>query len=137
MRWSVFNDSAVVCGFCSYDRLIWDFARAVTGWNITRHRWCTEHGPRIVTLQQALLLLGGPDIYWSPERDFDNPPRFYEPLPEGPHKGKTTDRAAVETMKRNYYKVLGWDERGIPRRETLERLGLGYLEPQLSRLRKT
>ncbi|MBS7652883.1 MAG: aldehyde ferredoxin oxidoreductase C-terminal domain-containing protein [Candidatus Bathyarchaeia archaeon] len=137
MRWSVFNDSAVVCGFCSYDRLIWEFARAVTGWNITRHRWCTEHGPRIVTLQQALLLLGGPDIYWNPEKDFDNPPRFYEPLPEGPYKGKATDRAAVEVMKRNYYKVLGWDERGIPKRETLERLGLEYLEPQLSKLRKT
>jgi len=136
MTWSVFCDSAVVCGFCFYDSLIWDFARAVTGWDITRHIWCTEQGPRIMALQQAALLLGGPDIVWDPDRDFDNPPRYYEPLPNGPYKGYTTDRKVVEEQKRNYYKTMGWDERGIPTRETLERLGLKDVDPYMRKLRK-
>lgn len=135
MRWSVFGDSAVVCSFCFYDTLIWDFARAVTGWNITKHRWCTEHGPRILTLQQSALLLGGPDVFWDPEKDFENPPRFYEPLPSGPDKGKTTDRKIVEEMRSNYFKAMGWDERGVPTRETLEKLGLSDVDVQLRRLR--
>lgn len=136
MRWSVFGDSAVVCSFCFYDTLIWDFARGVTGWEITKHRWCTEHGPRILTLQQSTLLLGGPDIFWDPGKDFDNPPRFYEPLPSGPDKDKTTDRKIVQEMRLNYYKVMGWDEKGIPTEETLERLGLSDVGEQLKRIRE-
>ena len=136
MTWSVFSDSAVVCGFCFYDKLIWDYARAVTGWDISKHRWCTKQGPRIVTLQQAVLLLGGPDVFWDPDRDFDNPPRFYEPLPSGPDKGKTTDKTLVDEMKRSYYKTMGWDERGIPTRETLERLGLGDVDSCIRELRR-
>ena len=136
MRWSVFCDSAVVCGFNYYDKLIWDFARAVTGWDITKHRWCTEQGPRIVTLQQAALLLGGPDVFWDPDKDFDNPPRFYEPLPSGPYKGKTTDREAVKELIQGYYSTLGWDRRGIPTKEALEKLGLADVDPHLSKLRR-
>jgi aldehyde:ferredoxin oxidoreductase len=136
MTWSVFGDSAVVCSFCYHDTLIWEFARAVTGWDISKHRWCTEHGPRIMTLQQALILLGGPDVYWDPDKDFDNPQRFYEPLPSGPYKGKAVEREEVERLKRDYYKAMGWDERGIPTRETLERLGLGDLDLYLTRLRR-
>ncbi len=136
MTWSVFGDSAVVCSFCYHDPLIWEFARAVTGWDISKHRWCTEHGRRIMTLQQAFILLGGPDVYWDPDRDFDNPPRFYEPLPSGPYKGMKADREMVERMKREYFKAMGWDERGIPTRETLQRLGLSYLNPYLQDMRR-
>ncbi len=136
MAWSVFGDSAVVCSFCYHDPLIWEFARAVTGWDISKHRWCTEHGRRIMTLQQAFILLGGPDVYWDPDRDFDNPPRFYEPLPSGPYKGMKADREMVERMKREYFKAMGWDERGIPTRETLQRLGLSYLNPYLQDMRR-
>ncbi len=136
MAWSVFGDSAVVCSFCFHDPLIWEFARAVTGWDISKHRWCTEHGRRIITLQQVFILLGGPDVYWDPDKDFDNPPRFYEPLPSGPYKGMKADREMVERMKREYFKVMGWDERGIPTRETLQKLGLSYLDPHLQEMRR-
>ena len=133
---SVFMDSAVVCMFCVVQDLIWDFARAVTGWDITKDNWCTDQGRRIVTLQRALLLLGGPDVFWDPDKDDDNPPRFYEPLPTGPYKGRTTDKNLVEQKKRKYYSAIGWDERGIPTTETLEKLDLEDLEEEMKRLRK-
>jgi len=139
MSAAVFTDSAVVCSFCFYgvpQELVFDFAKGVTGFPISRESWRTETGPRIVTLQRALLLLGGPDVIWEPLEDDDNPPRFYEPLPSGPYKGRTTDRELVVEKRRAYFETLGWDERGIPRKETLERLGLGDVEPSMKKLRK-
>jgi aldehyde:ferredoxin oxidoreductase len=135
MGWSVFGDSAVVCGFCFDDELIWDYARAVTGWDITKESWARVQGRRIVTLQQVALLIGGPDVYWDPDKDFDNPPRYYEPLPSGPYKGTTTNRAEVEELKKGYYGTMGWDERGIPTKETLDKLGLSSADPYMKKLR--
>jgi len=133
---SVFMDSAVFCSFCAVHDLMWDFAQVVTGWDLTRHNWCTSQGQRIVTLQRTLLLLGGPDIVWDPDTDDDNPPRFYEPLPTGPYAGKTTDKAFVDQKKQDYYTAVGWDPRGIPTTATLKRLDLADLEPTVKRLRK-
>ncbi|MCW4035722.1 MAG: aldehyde ferredoxin oxidoreductase C-terminal domain-containing protein, partial [Candidatus Bathyarchaeota archaeon] len=134
---SVFNDSAVICSFCrTPQNLIFDFAKAVTGYPITIEGWRRVTGPRIVTIQRGLLLMGGPDVTWEPVEDDENPPRFYEPLPSGPYKGRTTDRGLVERKRAVYFETLGWDGRGIPRTETLERLGLEDLEPSMKRLRE-
>ncbi|MGD2142216.1 MAG: aldehyde ferredoxin oxidoreductase C-terminal domain-containing protein, partial [Candidatus Bathyarchaeota archaeon] len=136
---AVFTDSAVICNFCFYgvpQELVFDFAKGVTGFPITRESWRTINGPRIVTLQRALLLLGGPDVFWDPLEDDENPPRFYEPLPTGPYKGRTTDRKLVEEKRAVYFETLGWDSRGVPKKETLQRLELGELESSMKSLRK-
>jgi aldehyde:ferredoxin oxidoreductase len=133
---TVFMDSAVFCMFCAVQDLMWDFAQVVTGWDLTKEKWCTDQGRRIVTLQRALLLLGGPDIFWDPDKDDDNPPRFYEPLPTGPYKGITTDKKVVEERKQAYYSTLGWDSRGIPTSATLKQLDLLDLDPSMKPFRK-
>jgi len=136
---AVFTDSAVICNFCFYgvpQELVFDMAKGITGFPINREIWRTVQGPRIVTLQRALLLMGGPDIVWEPIEDDDNPPRFYEPLPSGPYKGQTTDKGLVVEKRAAYFDTLGWDERGIPKKEALDRLGLGDLEPSMKKLRK-
>ncbi len=135
---AVFTDSAVICNFCFYgvpQELVFDYAKAITGFPITREKWRTVNGPRIVTLQRALLLLGGPDVIWEPIKDDDNPPRFYEPLPSGPYKGDTTDKKVVEEKRLSYFETLGWDEFGIPKKETLVKLDLKDLESSMRRLR--
>ncbi len=132
---SIFGDSAVVCFFAQNRDLIWDFYRAVTGFELTKDQWCKEHGLRITQIQRAALLIGGPDVKWKPEDD-DNPPRYYEPLPTGPNKGKATDKDAVETMRKQYYNVVGWDEKGIPRSDVLNRLGLEDVDRALRKLRE-
>jgi aldehyde:ferredoxin oxidoreductase len=136
MSEAVFADSAVFCDFCYGvpKKLVFDYAKAVTGFPITLESWRTETGPRIVTLQRALLLLGGPDLKWVPLKDDDNPPRFYEPLPSGPYKGQTTNKELVDKKLQNYFDTLGWDERGVPVKDTLRKLNLEFLEKPLSKL---
>ena len=137
MTGAVFSDSGVYCNFCSAPtEIIFDYAKSITGYNMSIDKWRRWNGPRIITLQKALLLLGGPDVVWEPIKDDDNPPRFYEPLPSGPYKGRTTDRALVESKRATYFETLGWDERGIPTKETLDRLDLGDVEPSMKKLRK-
>jgi aldehyde:ferredoxin oxidoreductase len=131
----VYYDSAVLCSFCSYrmDDLIWEFHRAVTGWDTTKEDWYTHLGPRIITLQRLALLLGGPDVTWTPLDD-DNPPRYYEPLPTGPHQGHTTDHALVVEQRAHYFAGMGWDEYGIPTTETLDTLGLSAAKRVLPKI---
>ena len=44
-----------------------------------------------------------------------------EPMPEGPAKGHVCH---LNEMLEEYYPERGWDEKGIPQADTLERLGL-------------
>jgi aldehyde:ferredoxin oxidoreductase len=139
MSGALFYDSAVYCTFTARGpspELQWDMLKAITGFSMTMDKWRRVNGPRIITLQKALLMLGGPDVVWDPVKDDENPPRFYEPLPNGPFKGHVTDKDRVEIRTQAYYETLGWDDRGIPTKETLERLDLSDVEPSMAMLRK-
>ena len=134
----ILNDSGVYCNFNSFGisrSLKFNFYGAVTGIELTREEWCGTKALRILQLQRAMLLLGGPDLKWEPRIHDENPPRFYEPLPSGPYKGKTTDKAAVEEYKNRYYKAVGWDRNGIPTSKTLRKLGLNDVDKALEKLR--
>ncbi|MCW3135331.1 MAG: aldehyde ferredoxin oxidoreductase family protein [Canidatus Methanoxibalbensis ujae] len=56
----------------------------------------------------------------------DYPPKkvFEEPLQNGPNAGKRISKERYEKMLLTYYEKRGWDEKGIPRKETLEKFGL-------------
>jgi aldehyde:ferredoxin oxidoreductase len=77
-------------------------------------------GERIYTLER--LMITGEGISRSedtlPERYFE------EPIPEGPSKGEVVSREEFSRMLDEYYRLHGWDEEGIPKQKTLERLGL-------------
>jgi aldehyde:ferredoxin oxidoreductase len=133
---SVFTDSAVICSFVQDWELLWDYYRAITGWETTQEEWNRTLGHRIMHIQRAALLLGGPDITWDPKVHDDNPPRYYEPLPSGPYKGQTTDRKVVEEQRSQFYEAIGWDENGIPKSEVLKKLGLNDVDRAMEKLRK-
>jgi aldehyde:ferredoxin oxidoreductase len=133
---SVFYDSAVVCSFVIDWELFWDYYRAITGWTTTQDEWNRVLGHRIMHIQRAALLLGGPDIVWDPAVHDDNPPRYYEPLPSGPYKGKATDRKEVAKQKKQFYKAIGWDKNGVPKSEVLRKLGLDDVDKEMEKLRK-
>lgn len=133
---ALFADSAVLCVFNSFSvegELVFRLLDSVTGFGITMDDWYNVYVPRILSIQRALLLIGGPDAYWEPVRDDDNPPRFYEPLPSGFKAKAVVDRGKFENLRREYFESLGWDERGIPRVDTLVKLGLMDLADELRR----
>lgn len=133
---TILDDSAVYCSFNTFSTgidLIWDFFDAVTGWQSLRQEWYDTDAPRILQLQRAMLLLGGPDLKWNANVDDDNPPRFYEPLPTGPYKGKTVNKASFEEQKQEYYEAMGWDRNGLQKPEVLRKLGLQKVEEKLKK----
>ena len=69
-------------------------------------------------------------------REMDVPPArwFDEPLTKGPFAGEKLSREAYDRLLSWYYELRGWNERGIPRRSTLESLGLGYVAEGLERV---
>ncbi|MEJ2170341.1 MAG: aldehyde ferredoxin oxidoreductase C-terminal domain-containing protein [Desulfobacterales bacterium] len=46
-------------------------------------------------------------------------------MPSGPNEGYFLTKAELDDLLDEYYRARGWDDNGIPTRETLERLGLG------------
>ena len=122
--WAAVLDSAVVCMFLDPgDKALAEFMEVVTGWG-KGVDGLYDAGFRTIALQRILLLIGGPDVKWNPMIHDDNPPRFYEPLPSGPYKGQTVDKNRVRESLRKYYEELGWSETGVPKPETLDKLGL-------------
>jgi aldehyde:ferredoxin oxidoreductase len=84
--------------------------------NLTRAFWVREFGKE-----------------WS--REMDVPPArwFEEPPTKGALKGVKLDRTKFDVMLQSYYKKRGWDERGIPTKTTLKRLGLEDAAKQLGK----
>ena len=132
-------DSGVFCWFNFFEKeaedLLWPFIEAVTGWKITEDEWFNTTARRILHIQRALLLLGGPDLKWTPKKDDDVPARWYEPLRKGPYKGKTVARRKIEEARKGYYEAVGWDKNGIPKPEELKRLGLDDVNKRMEELR--
>ncbi|ASJ01702.1 tungsten-containing formaldehyde ferredoxin oxidoreductase [Thermococcus gorgonarius] len=82
--------------------------------------------------------------YWVREfggkwdRHMDYPPKrwFTEGLKSGPYKGQHLDREKYDGLLSEYYRMRGWDERGIPKKETLKKLGLDFVVPELEQVTK-
>ncbi|MBL7167347.1 aldehyde ferredoxin oxidoreductase family protein [Candidatus Bathyarchaeota archaeon] len=85
-------------------------------------------GARIVNIERAFNVREG-----IRRRDDSLPRRFREePLEEGASSGTVFDQ---EPMLDEYYSERGWDlETGVPRRETLEGLGLSKVASELGRI---
>ena len=133
-----FNDSAVYCYFNIFGiprNLKFEFYKAVTGLELKQEDWVNTKALRILQMQRAMLLLGGPDLKWNVKIHDENPARFYEPLPSGPYKGKTVDRVKFEEEKKRYYDAVGWDVNGVPTSNVLERLGLEDVDKTLEKIR--
>jgi aldehyde:ferredoxin oxidoreductase len=74
-------------------------------------------GERIVNLERLFNVRHG--VLAQGDR---LPERFLqEPVGEGPAKGKTAD---LEPMLLDFYRCMGWNQEGIPARNTLRSLDL-------------
>jgi aldehyde:ferredoxin oxidoreductase len=74
-------------------------------------------GERILTLERLFNIREG----FSAKHDTLPERLLTEPMPEGPSKGHIVE---LQTMLKEYYEAMGWDEDGRPKKENLSRLGL-------------
>jgi aldehyde:ferredoxin oxidoreductase len=134
-------DSGVFCMFTFFSsetqNLLWSFLESVTGWKITPEEWYNASARRILHIQRAALLLGGPDLRWNPKIHDDVPNRWYEPLSKGPFSGKAVDKNRMRESISEYYRAAGWDENGIPTSEELKHLGLDDVDERLEEVRRS
>ena len=77
-------------------------------------------GERIYTLERTMLVKDG-----ITRKEDTLPKRYFdEPISEGPAQGEVILRDAFDKMLDEYYRLHGWDEHGVPKKESLKRLGL-------------
>lgn len=67
------------------------------------------------------------------KKDDTLPKRMSEPLPEGPSKGETISQNDLDVMLKEYYRLRGWDSKGIPTRKVLDKLGLSHIAEGLTK----
>ncbi len=111
----ILADSLGVCiiAFLTTPLALWAEAyEAATGLK-TNEEELLKAAERIRTLERIFNLVHGNVVD-------ELSPRLFE----GEHK---LDRDKLEEMKRLYYSLRGWDDNGIPKKETIAKLGLNNL----------
>lgn len=111
-----------VCDFCCWDNqrltnILW----TVTGFDEYRDvRNFELAGERIINLIRLINVRFGVTA-----KDDRLPPRIYlDPLKTGPAAGRVLKEEDFNYMKRDYYRIRGWDEEGRPTVEKLKELGM-------------
>ena len=121
----VLIDSAGLCVFLAIryvftkERMVWP-ERLSEMMNLTTG---AEYSPeevmiaaeRVYNLERMFLIKAGSMEDTLPHR------MLHEPLPDGPAKGKVVE---LDKMLPEFYKLRGWDEKGVPTKEKLQELGL-------------
>jgi len=122
--WGILSDALPVCKFpmapprpLRPQRLV-SALRFVTGWEISLEEFLTM-GERIFNLGRLFNVREGIT------QDLDMlPSRFSNPLQEGGSAGEAITKQDLERMREEYYDLRGWSKEGVPKKETLSRLGI-------------
>jgi len=120
-------DSLCLCMFCwgcgslfSYQELE-TLLTCTTGWNCTLWE-LMKVGERRINMMRQLNARRG----FSREHD-RLPARLFDPLPDGPAKGRCVDADDFPRMLDQYYGLMGWDKKtGNPSEGKLLELGLEW-----------
>lgn len=138
-KWFVIPDCLEICrmltkGFISPGMLgpqdHADLLRAVTGIDMSGDE-LMEVADRIITLERLYNLREG-----LKREDDTLPKRYFEEVsePTGIVGGNKVDRDKFSKMLDEYYELLGWNREGVPKKESLHRLGLEKLDREPSEI---
>ena len=122
----LFEDSLGVCRFTVRTDVphLAQAVSAATGWDMDVEE-AMQVGLRAANMLRAFNVRHG----IGPE--LDAPSRRYGSTPiDGPAAGVSV-QPVWDEMLANYYLLMGWDDQGMPTRETLEGLGLGQVANDL------
>jgi aldehyde:ferredoxin oxidoreductase len=93
---------------------------AATGFGYTEEG-LKQVGERVWTVERLFNLREG----FSREDDTLPDRLFTLPIHDGPSKGAVVDRDDFDREMTSYYTLWGWDSQGVPKKETLAKLGIG------------
>lgn len=91
---------------------------AVTGTKFSLEE-ILEIGERIYTTERMFLVREG-----MTRKDDNVPEKFFKPWTHGPKAGTKIESEPFERLLGRYYGLHGWDQNGVPKPETLKKLGL-------------
>jgi aldehyde:ferredoxin oxidoreductase len=98
--------------------------QAVTGWEDVSFEELQTVGERRLNMMRAFNAREGID-----RKADELPDKLFKPLKGGVSDGWKLDRDEVKAAIDKYFEFCGWDiESGIPKREKLEELDLGWVE---------
>lgn len=127
LLWGLYN----VIGMCCFAGVptgpvtlpqIAECLSATTGWSVGTWE-LLRMAQRASTMYRLFNLREGVTA-----EDDTLPPRFFEPLENGPLEGESIDREQFAAAKRLFYELSGWDaDSGVPTRATLIALDLDWL----------
>ncbi len=113
-------DSAVICHFYPYEYShLTEAIRAAGGWQDFEKEEINSIGQRIITMARLFVLREG-----SSNQDDRLSARVYHSLEEGPIAGKIMPKEALNDALFTYYDLMGWDDQGIPKPQTLNKFDI-------------
>jgi aldehyde:ferredoxin oxidoreductase len=102
-----------------------ELLNAVTGWDTSMHELVLA-AERALSLARVFNIREG----FGPQDD-RLPVRFFRPQTSGFLSETAVDREELSRAVRTYYGMMGWDEEGVPRLETLQYLNVGWAHGHL------
>jgi aldehyde:ferredoxin oxidoreductase len=107
------------------------YLEAATGVNMSLEElW--EVGDRIYALMRAFWVREYPEE-WGRRMDYPPEKWFKYPLTEGNLAGKKLEKGKYDKLLGIYYDKRGWDNRGIPTKKTMKKLGLSQEAEKLTK----
>jgi aldehyde:ferredoxin oxidoreductase len=119
-------DSACLCIFPSYGmslKELWQLVTAATGFDYPKARDLERAGERISTLARLFNVREG----FAREADTLPDRNLAQPMVGGPASGQVVE---LDPMLDEYYRIMGWDENGVPTEERIADLGLRTTVPE-------
>lgn len=121
-NWRNLLNALLICYFTPWDYVdIPEIVRATTGW-YTSSWELMKVGERITTMARAFNIREG-----LTKKDDWLPERFFQPHTSGALSETAIKQDEFKNAILTYYKMMGWDEDGIPAKSKLEELELDWI----------
>ncbi len=124
--WRVLANCLCICSFPPWRFTEYvELLNAVTGWNTSMHELSLA-AERALSLARVFNIREG-----FGSSDDRLPERFFTPQTSGFLSKTAVDSEELSRAIRTYYGMMGWDEAGVPRLETLQYLNVGWAHGHL------
>ncbi len=125
-NWRNLSNALLLCYFLPWDYVdIPEIVRAVTGWYSSTWE-LMKVGERITTMARVFNIREG-----LTKKDNWLPKRFFQPHTSGALADTVIEPDKLKNAITTYYKMMGWNEDGIPTKTKLEELDVDWVSQYL------